>query len=272
MSALLLVLPFWTQDPPAPAPKPAPPKPEASKPKVPPRKIEWVKESDTGVKFPDAIQAKPGAGYQTLAGVGVRDKRFVILVNVYAYGLYLDETAIEEHLSDFFARPTKELVKDAKFFEALRSDAIGKTLRLAFVRDVGAKKIRNAFVESVEPRLETAEKKFGWTDGAKALETFRGYFASEIQDGEQIEFAWLPGNKLVTTVAGERKGEITSKALCWALWDTYYGDDPIETSGKKTTVERLADLLSKKPKPQPKPAPKPVEPPAPNKDGKAARR
>jgi hypothetical protein len=121
---------------------------------------------------------------------------------------------------------------------------------------VGAEKIRDAFVDSVVPRIEKASTLWAWKDGPAALKVFRAYFGSEIKDGQSITFTWLPGNKLETVVAGKRLGTITSKTLCWALWDTYFGKDPIETKGKKTAVELLAKKLSKKPKPAPKPEPK----------------
>ena len=130
-------------------------------------------------------------------------------------------------------------------------------MRLHFVRDVGSKKIRDAFVDSVEPRIEHAAEKFGWKDGDKALATFRGYFGDKIRSGEVIEFMWLPGYKLTTSVAGVRKGTITSKALSWALWDTYFGADPIESKGKKNVVKELAEILERTPK---------VKPPAEKKD------
>jgi len=239
---LLLLAPF------APAAQDPKPKP------APAQKVKWVKEPDTGVRFADTIQSKATNSKMSLAGVAVRDKRFVILVNVYAYALYLQEDAIGKHLSAFNGVSPKSIQKDSRFFKALGKDEIARTMRMQFVRDVGAKKIRNAFVDSVEPRLKIAAKKFGWNDGAKALVEFRAYFGNKVRKGQVIEFSWLPGHKLATKVAGKDMGIVTSKALSWALWDTYFGDDPIESGGKKTSVKLLTERLARTPKVKPKPA------------------
>lgn len=224
---------------------------------TPAQPVQWVKEPDTGVRFPDRVQSKVTEKTMTLAGVAVRDKRFVIMVNVYAYALYVQEDAIAKHLSTYNGQAAKSLQSNQRFFGALGKVDIPRTMRLQFVRGVGAKKIRDAFVDSVEPRIEYAAKKFGWTDGAKALQTFRGYFGNKVKDGEVIEFTWLPEHKLRTSVAGKDMGTITSKALCWALWDTYFGLDPIESKGKKTAVKQLTERLQRTPK---------VKPPAPKKE------
>lgn len=213
-----------------------------------------VKEPDTKVRFSLSTSAPIELNELTLSGVAVRDKRFVILVNVYAYGLYVDEAEVEKRMTSFFAKPVKSLLSDKNFYKNLGQDKITRSLHLSFVRDVGAKKIRGAFVDSINPRIAKAQKAWGWKDGPDALKIFRAYFRSEIKDGKTIVFTWLPGHRLVTTVAGKRMGTITSKTLCWALWDTYFGADPIEAKGKKNAVKLLAQRLSKKAKPAPKKA------------------
>ncbi|MDF1839201.1 MAG: chalcone isomerase family protein [Planctomycetota bacterium] len=220
-----------------------------------------VSEPDTKVRFATQTIAPIELDELTLAGVAVRDKRFVILVNVYAYGLYVDESEVEKRMTSFFAKPVKKLLADKNFYKNLGQEKITRSLHLSFVRDVGAKKIRGAFVDSVNPRMAKAQKEWGWKDGPAALKTFRGYFNAEIKDGQSISFTWLPGNKLVTVVAGKRMGTITSKTLCWAIWDTYFGEDPIETKGKENAVKRLAQRLAKKAKPAPKPKVQPKKDP-----------
>ncbi|MFT4647129.1 MAG: hypothetical protein ACI9X4_000336 [Glaciecola sp.] len=209
----------------------------------------YVAEPDTKVRFSTKIIAPIQFNELSLAGVAVRDKRFIILVNVYAYGLYVDETEVEKRMKGFFGRSKKSLLADKNFYKNLGQEKITRSLLLSFVRDVGAKKIRGAFVDSINPRMAKAQKEWGWKDGPAALKTFRAYFSSEIKDGKTISFTWLPGNKLVTEIAGKRMGTITSKTLCWALWDTYFGIDPIETQGRKNAAKLLAQRLSKKTKP-----------------------
>ncbi len=214
-----------------------------------------VKEPDTKVKFAVKTIAPVELNELALAGVAVRDKRFIVLVNVYAFGLYVDESEVEKRMKSFFGKPLKHLLTDRNFYKNLGQEKITRSLHLSFVRDVGAKKIRGAFVDSVNPRIAKASSEWGWKDGPAALKIFRGYFSNEIEDGQTISFTWLPGNKLVTTVAGKRMGTITSKTLCWALWDAYFGEDPVETKGKKNAVKLLATRLSKKAKPAKKKEP-----------------
>ncbi|MEZ6005451.1 MAG: chalcone isomerase family protein [Planctomycetota bacterium] len=234
--------------------------PQDPAPKPQPKPVEWVKEPDTEVKFPSWMRSKQHDKTMELCGVAVRDKRFVILVNVYAYALYIDEPSIQAHFQAFFSQRPKK-AENNRLFEALGKDEITRTIKLQFVRDVSAKKVRGAFEDSIEPRLKIAREKKGWTDGDKALTTFRSFFTKEIEDGQTIEFTWLPGHKLVTTVNGTVMQTIESKALTWALWDTYFGDDPIETKGKSTAVKRLLDILQKTPKVDPEQKDKPKEEP-----------
>ncbi len=45
-------------------------------------------------------------------------------------------------------------------------------------------------------------------------------------------------------VNGERKSDLMSQDLAWAMFDVYLGVDPISKSGKKKLVSRLPGLLA----------------------------
>lgn len=218
----LLVLPFAPQD----------------------KKVETVKEPETKKEFPVTRTAEDGKTTVHLTGTAVRDKRVVLLFDVYAYGLYIDGAAAKKALSKWKDKTAKQLEGDSAFYQELCKDNFAKTIRMVFARKVDGDDVEEAFTESIEPRIESAKTKRKMPDASKELQRFKGWFQHEtFREGDEVLLTWLPGNELVVVVKGKRKPKLTSPALCWALYDIFLGDDPIETKGKKTVISRTPALL-----------------------------
>ena len=104
-----------------------------------------------------------------------------------------------------------------------------------------------AFEDSLEPRILSRRKAMEGSkaDKLKDLTTFRGFFSlDELKEGNELRFTWHPDGTLCTVVNGERKPDLKSQDLAWAMFDVYLGDDPISKSGKKKLVSRLPGLLA----------------------------
>jgi hypothetical protein len=80
--------------------------------------------------------------------------------------------------------------------------------------------------------------------GEEALNTFRGYFSLDrLTEGAELVFTCTPDGHLHSKVAGEQKAVISSRALCWALFDVYLGASPISANGKRSVVARTPEIL-----------------------------
>lgn len=207
-------------------------------------KVATVEEPKTDVLYPVSRMAEDGKTKLVLAGMGVRDKRYVFNFKIYAYGFYVDPVGAKKALGRWKGKSMKQLKDDQGFYNALLKDDFAKSLRLVFVRDVDADEVEEAFSDSIEPRIKKTNDKTQMRVATKAMATFKRFFdMKELEEGDEVIFTWLPGGKLETTVKGKHRPQIVSSALCWALFDIYLGPKPIESKGKTTMVERLPALL-----------------------------
>lgn len=207
-------------------------------------KVATVEEPKTDVLFPVSRMTEDGKTKLVLAGTGLRDKRVIFNLNIYAYGFYVDPVGAKKALPRWSGKSIKQLKDDQGFYNALLKDDFAKSLRLVFVRDVDGDEIEKAFSDSIEPRIKKTKDKAQMREATKAMQAFkRSFDVKELEEGDEVIFTWLPGGKLEITVKGKRRPQIVSSALCWALFDIYLGPKPIESKGKKTMVERLPALL-----------------------------
>jgi hypothetical protein len=203
-----------------------------------------VHERSSGVAFPVEL-AVPGTEMtHVITGTGIRTKTF-LKVKVYAFGLYVDPAAASTALVDYAGMEGKELEKNDEFFDTVLEQDFGMTLRLVMTRDVGGEDMAEAFDGALRPRVQRAAAEMDMPGGEAALDEFRGFFSvDEMTKESEIVFSCAPDGTLRTSVKGEVQAEITSGALCWALFDVYLGEDPISGGGKKNIGKAFADVLS----------------------------
>ena len=200
--------------------------------------------------FPVQLQVQGSQRPHTLVGTGIRTKTF-LKVQVYAFGLYVDVAAATPALSAWAGHSARELARDESFYGELLQGRFGMTLRLVMTRDVSGEDMAAAFDDALGPRVRRAVEELGMSDGeatgaeAGALSEFGSYFnLEELTKETELVFTWLPDGRLLTSVQGTSVGEIESKALSWALFDVYLGDDPISKSAKKTVISRFPPVLT----------------------------
>jgi hypothetical protein len=200
-------------------------------------------EPSSKVQFPTEL-AVPGTDMtHRLTGMGVRTKTF-LKVKVYAFGLYVEPDGASASLADWAGKTAKDLEKDDAFYDRILDQDFGMTLRLVMTRDVGGDDMADAFDGALRPRVQTAAADKGMTGGEQALDVFREFFnVEEMTKESEIVFSCAADGTLRTSVGGEPQEEISSPALCWALFDVYLGEKPISGDGKKKVVRGIPDLL-----------------------------
>jgi len=199
-------------------------------------------EPSSKVPFPVHMTV-PGHDMQhMLTGTGIRTKTF-LKVKVYAFGLYVDADAARPTLSEFAGQTGKDLEKNDGFYAKLLEMSFPMTLRLVMTRDVGGDDMADAFDGALRPRVQRAAAEMNMPGGEAALDEFRTFFnVEELTKESELLFTCADG-VLTSAVRGEVKPEVTSPALCWALFDVYLGEDPISGGGKKNVVQGFPQIL-----------------------------
>lgn len=155
-----------------------------------------------GVSMPDRAEA--GGQSLVLNGLGLREKFFV---NVYVAGLYL---------------PSKQTSEEAIF----GSDT-PRYLVMHFQHDASQQQICDAWDESLEANRPNA--------GAALKEDFVTLcsFMTDIADGDEMAFTYVPGTGTTVSVKGEEKGTIEGKEFADALYASWIGEHPATSKLKK---------------------------------------
>ena len=204
---------------------------------------EIVHERSSGVAFPVQLTVPGTDMVQRITGTGIRTKTF-LKVKVYAFGLYVDPEGARTALADYVGMEPKALEKNDDFFGEVLNQDFGMTLRLVMTRDVGGDDMAEAFDGALRPRVQRAAAEMAMPGGEAALDQFRGFFnVEEMTTESEIVFSCAPDGTLRTSVKGEAQPEISSDALCWALFDVYLGEKPISGGGKKNIGKAFAGVL-----------------------------
>ncbi|MGM0575182.1 MAG: chalcone isomerase family protein [Myxococcota bacterium] len=157
-----------------------------------------------GVTMPDQVTV---AGKKlTLNGMGIREAT-IFNVDVYVAGLYIEEK-------------TSSASK-------ILGDTGPKKLVLHFVRDVDRDDITDAFEESFE---EAAGSKHGALKGK--LQKLNGWM-SAIDEGQGMDFTFLPGDGVEVRVKGSKKGTIEGADFARAFLAIWLGSSPPNKGLKK---------------------------------------
>ncbi|KAM3572066.1 hypothetical protein VYU27_005907 [Nannochloropsis oceanica] len=192
-----------------------------------------VKENEvvdkvTGISFP-IHRSFPYAGKSkdfSLMGAGPRRKNlFVVEVNVYAVGLYVESAHLGK-LKGFKGKDADSLSKEKGYYALLTKEKSGmnRALELVFARAVPAGKV----VEALSA-LEGVEEKI-LTDFKEKLLAAIGTSAGK---GETITLAWTADDKLALSVRNKHVKTFPSMALASGIFGLYMGDKAISPEAKK---------------------------------------
>jgi hypothetical protein len=166
-------------------------------------------------------------GDLTLLGTGLRVKKIAFLkFKAYAFGFYIDATAVEGPLAPYKGKPVSDDMR-----KVLQTADVEKELVLHFLRDLDAKKIQDAMRDALEKGTDP-----------KVLDQFISYFP-EVKEGERCTLRWVPGGTIETVMVGEEKPPITDMAFARRLYGLYVGPDPLQDDFKDSVVARAGEVL-----------------------------
>ncbi|XP_077254228.1 chalcone-flavanone isomerase family protein [Tasmannia lanceolata] len=201
-----------------------------------------VVESKAGISFPTILKDT-----QHLLGIGMRKKSIMGLKNidVYAFGVYADDSDIKSLLSEKYGTlSVSELKGNKNFNDDILDRDLCMTVRLQIVYGrLSIRSVRSAFEESVGSRLQ----KFSGSDNKELLQRFTSQFRDEYRLPPRtiIDLSRERGHILRTTIDGKEVGSIESKLLCRSIFDLYIGEDPFDRHAKENIEIALASLLQK---------------------------
>ncbi|XP_061341388.1 fatty-acid-binding protein 1 [Gastrolobium bilobum] len=197
-------------------------------------------ESKNGASFPSAL----GSSLK-LCGIGVRKKSIFGLKNidVYEFGVYVDDTDIKNYLSEKYGELSISQLKGNKeFTEDVLENDISMKIKLQIVYGkLSIRSVRNAFEETVGSRL----KKYEGSDNKELLQRFTSQFKDEfkIPRGSVIDLSREKGHVLRTSIDGQEVGTIQSKLLCRSILDLYIGEQPFDKQAKEDIEFNMASYL-----------------------------
>ena len=197
-------------------------------------------EKSTGHPYPTRVEVD--GREHVLVGAGAEKKHFLFLsFNVFSLGLYVKPEDARPKLEPWIGREPKQVIADPAVYRAINDHAIEKSMRMVVARDVTGDDLRDGFREALVPRLKSRSDADA---GLGALARYMGYFEDrKLPDGTVLFFTCHSGGTLETRIASEQQGPIASPALCWALVDTFLGDEPMNESLKKDLVRKLPVAL-----------------------------
>jgi len=160
-----------------------------------------IAEKVAGVEFSPSVSL--GDKTLSLNGIGIR-KATIFSIKVYVAGLYLEKRS--SNPAEIVAAPQAKL------------------LRMEFVRDVNADKIREGWSEAFEKNApDLAAVSSGLTE-------FNGMMV-DMEEGDNIVLEFRD-ERVNVSVKGEKAGSISGKAFQQALLLVWLGKEPPNTSLK----------------------------------------
>ena len=205
--------------------------------------LDTFNEPRSGTSFPVSLTPPGDTTPHWIMGTGIR-QRTIFRVKIYAFGLYVDPEGARASLSRFADRPAPTPERDESFYRHLLDLDFAMTLRLVMTRTVDGNDMAEAFDDALRPRMTRAVTDTNTSGDLAVLERFRGYLdVDEVRIGTEIIFSCGPVGRLATSVGGDERPPIDSRALCRALFDVYLGEDPISDDGKRNIIAGFPSLI-----------------------------
>lgn len=181
-----------------------------------------------------------GKRFQCL-GTGIRKKA---IFRVYAIVFCVDEAAFAAQLPKYFEGPGKRhaalrgeelaraLGKDPEFFQYLRGAPVDKAIELAFVRNVGAEKMRETFVESLTRALGPGER--------ARIDAFVQMLDRDLKEGDRLALRTTAAGGIHVQLGAPRA--LDDSKLAGGIWQAYLGPDSNVPTLKESVARGVAAL------------------------------
>jgi hypothetical protein len=200
-----------------------------------------VIEKETEIPFPIWMDVLKDERHH-LCGTGVREKT-IFHVNVYGFGYYVDRDKAVKVLNKAGGKnmTLKKALKDQGFINKFMTGDFNKSMRWVMARDVDGEDVAEAFDDFLDPGIRAiARDEKQLEAGLTAMREMRGYFASgKLNEEDELIFVWEMPAKMHTILNGRELGVIDNWHLCYALFNTFLGKDPIDKDAKKAIISGL---------------------------------
>jgi hypothetical protein len=213
------------------------------------RKRPMLMEPETSIELPVTLNVTKKLVGQRITGMAAREKT-MFAIDIYACGHYVDADEARAELWKWKGKTADELADDDDFRKKLVTPGFGRTLRLHLARDLDTEDFNEAFDDSLDPRVRKLVKD-GVSGALEDIRKLKGFFkAEELFEGTKIDLTWI-GSTLHVAQDVKQLGTIESDALCRAMWDIYFGDDPIQTRMPRKLIDLFPKILETAEKPKP---------------------
>lgn len=194
---------------------------------------ESITEPETKRKFDAKIAGETKGVTLTCVGVAVREKYF-IAVDVYAIAHWVDAKGMKKALDKWKGKTGKALESNQTFYNELCKADVEKRLRLEFVRDAPADKIREAWVDGLKP---------SFPNFPPYVQRFVDLFQKDLTEKSSIEIRSLPGGTLEVYL-DDKKADDWPKdpefaTAVWAIWFQKELSEDKLVSVKKNLISRI---------------------------------
>lgn len=68
--------------------------------------------------------------------------------------------------------------------------------------------------------------------------------SDSLEPGQRLSFFWSghEHDEVMIEINGKVAGTLKSRAVCWALFDTYLGSEPVSASAKQAFIDGISAL------------------------------
>lgn len=138
----------------------------------------------------------------------------------------------------------QEIQDDSYLFGAIFQSPLEKSLQIVLVRAVDGKTFWDALDDAISPRIKPPTPV-----DELALSTFRSIFQGRpLKKGTFIFLTWLDPTKMLVSVSSDGlpsavDATIESMNVTMALFDVFFGSDPVSPSLKTSVSNGLATML-----------------------------
>ncbi|KAJ8906156.1 hypothetical protein NDN08_002651 [Rhodosorus marinus] len=194
----------------------------------------------------DAVEIYPGIKYEEgddggskLVGAGLRR---LLMVPMYAIGLYMSENTMKQRFSDWKGKSADDVYDDADFWNAVCQPEVDKTLVMVVAREAPGKHIQQAFDRAMIKRLRQLEKE-GIRGGKQALKTLNLAIRTHtFSIGEELRFEFT-GAEIRVDLAGRSTLVLKCEALSIALAEMFLGKRASSVEAKHEFSRGFARIL-----------------------------
>lgn len=163
-----------------------------------------VKEPSTGKAFPIKVRFTDQGAEHTLAITGLAVRRWFFF-DIYSMAHYMENAS---------RGPLPAVLR------TVLANNSTKQVTMAFARDIGAKRVQNALLDSLRNNATPLE--------LEEIRPHMGEFArsiyKDVEEDDRFIIRWLPGGRTISVFQGRVVTTITNVTFARVLWSIWFGE------------------------------------------------